>query len=68
MPSCRPSTDCARGAARWLLLILIAVAAPSALAQVVEEDLVIFAGNDRADRVRELLQKGAKPDAQNARG
>ena len=68
MPSCRPSTDCARGAVRWLLLILIAVVAPAALAQVVEEDLVIFAGNDRADRVRELLQKGAKPDAQNARG
>lgn len=58
----------ARTIVRTLLVCSAALAAAPVIAQTADEDLVIYAGNNHVDRVRELLRKGVKPDVQNARG
>lgn len=51
-----------------LLLVVAAFAAPPAFAQSLNDDFVLAAANDRADRVKSMLERGVDPNVVNVNG
>lgn len=51
-----------------LLLVAVAFLAPGAFAQSLNDDFVLAAANDRADRVKSMLERGVDPNVVNVNG